>query len=844
MCVVKLNLKNQVGITILGIYRPPNLSIADFLNEFSDVYANNFSNCGSTFVVGDINIDILPGSSVGLDWSNLLECWNFSPLITQPTRVCQNSSTGIDHIWVNFKNHFTSYIFETSITDHYTIISYFPIFEKKLFFKKYFRDYSADSINNFIGKVEEWLQNSEVIVNQNLDACIDRFNDKLYEIFDSCCKIRCKQISNNRIYKPWINASIISLIRYKDTLYRLHKHGKIPHYILKNFKNNLGSIISQSRKLFINKKFENEKDSKAVWKNVNSLTRLGKSVGSKYDISIHKDDKILNTGETVEEFGVFFSQIAKTLDDKIPQSPVSPLSFLGPRMENSFFVRLSSPNEVFSIIMKSKNKKGNLKEIPVFIYKLIAHLISPIISNWFNASVNYGFFPSSFKIARITPIFKSGCRNDVKNFRPISILPYFSKNFERLMYNRLYNYFIKFKIFCSHQFGFRTGLSTGDAILEFLDGIYQTLDDRALLIATFLDFSKAFDTVNHEVLIKKLKHYGVRGAAVNWFSSYLGSRYSYVCIDNIASKHYLFGSGVPQGSVLGSLLFLVYINDMYRSCNSCHLVHFADDTTVYRSSRNLPELLNGLNTDLNCISVWLRANRLTLNVDKSSYMFFGNITDGTGLSLSICNQELNIVHHVKFLGVLIDDRLTFKLHYEEVIKKLSRVCGVLWSLKTLLPAKTMLLIYYSLGWSYITYAISAWGRSSMTYISKLQAIQNRIMRIIFGSSSVDVFKTNGILTINNAYDYFSSIKLYKDFNYQTTKYFTDKILEFQSSHNYETRFRVNGNLIIPRFTSARGQKSFIFQSVVFWNTLPLSLKNSPDLRAFKKLLKSFILDSN
>ena len=250
MCVVKLNLKNQVGITILGIYRPPNLSIADFLNEFSDVYANNFSNCGSTFVVGDINIDILPGSSVGLDWSNLLECWNFSPLITQPTRVCQNSSTGIDHIWVNFKNHFTSYIFETSITDHYTIISYFPIFEKKLFFKKYFRDYSADSINNFIGKVEEWLQNSEVIVNQNLDACIDRFNDKLYEIFDSCCKIRCKQISNNRIYKPWINASIISLIRYKDTLYRLHKHGKIPHYILKNFKNNLGSITLVYKILF------------------------------------------------------------------------------------------------------------------------------------------------------------------------------------------------------------------------------------------------------------------------------------------------------------------------------------------------------------------------------------------------------------------------------------------------------------------------------------------------------------------------------------------------------------------------------------------------------------------
>ena len=225
-------------------------------------------------------------------------------------------------------------------------------------------------------------------------------------------------------------------------------------------------------------------------------------------------------------------------------------------------------------------------------------------------------------------------------------------------------------------------------------------------------------------------------------------------------------------------------------------------------------------------------------------MLFGNIPQGTSLSLSICNQELNIVHHVKFLGVLIDDKLTFKLHYEEVIKKLSRVCGVLWSLKTVLPKKIMLLIYYSLGWSYITYAISTWGRSSMTYISKLQTIQNRIMKIIFGSCSVDTFKTNSILTIDNAYDYFSSIKLYKDFNQKTTKYFTDKISAFQSSHNYQTRFRENENLIIPHFTSARGQKSFIFQSIVFWNTLPVSIKNSPDLKVFKRLLKLFILDSD
>ena len=211
------------------------------------------------------------------------------------------------------------------------------------------------------------------------------------------------------------------------------------------------------------------------------------------------------------------------------------------------------------------------------------------------------------------------------------------------MYNRLYKYLDKFNLFCSHQFGFRTGLSTGDAILEFLDGIYETLDDGALLIATFLDFSKAFDTVNHEVLIKKLKHYGVRGAVINWFSSYLEGRYSYVCINNISSKRYYFGSGVPQGSVLGSLLFLVYINDMYRACSSCHLVHFSDDTTVYRSSRYLPDLLNSLNTDLNRISIWLRANRLTLNIEKSSFMFFGNTPQGTSLSLIICNQELNIV---------------------------------------------------------------------------------------------------------------------------------------------------------------------------------------------------------
>ena len=224
-------------------------------------------------------------------------------------------------------------------------------------------------------------------------------------------------------------------------------------------------------------------------------------------------------------------------------------------------------------------------------------------------------------------------------------------------------------------------------------------------------------------------------------------------------------------------------------------------------------------------------------------MIFGKSRNQNSSMVQICDQNLILVDNVEFLGVSIDNRLTFKLHCESIVNRLSRVCGILWRLRNILTPKIMRTIYFALAWPYVTYAITAWGRTNMTFINNLQSAQNRIMKIMYGSSTNDVFKTNKMFNIRNAYDYFAAIKLYRDINCEETRYFAQRISQFQSSHNYHTRFASNENLILPLFTTARAQKSFIYQSIIFWNSLPLNIKRSSNLKIFKNSLQLFILDS-
>ncbi len=274
--------------------------------------------------------------------------------------------------------------------------------------------------------------------------------------------------------------------------------------------------------------------------------------------------------------------------------------------------------EVINIVGKFSDKSSfGCDLIPFDIVKKSIKSIAPLMAAVVNCSFRNGSFPDELKIAKVCPIFKNGSTNLFSNYRPISLLPSFSKIFEKLMYCRLDSYITSKNILTSSQYGFRQKHSTYMALLDMYNKLSSAIDNRDFAIGIFIDLSKAFDTINHKILLSKLQYYGIRGVPLLWFDSYLTNRKQYVYYNNVSSSKSDIKCGVPQGSILGPLLFLLYINDIVKSSSILQFIIFADDTNLFFSSKNFIDLARTVNAELVKLSDWFCANKLSLNVKKN-----------------------------------------------------------------------------------------------------------------------------------------------------------------------------------------------------------------------------------
>lgn len=466
--------------------------------------------------------------------------------------------------------------------------------------------------------------------------------------------------------------------------------------------------------------------------------------------------------------------------------------------------------------------------------KSCAHSLCRPLTDLVNLSLKEGIFPDLLKFTIVKPLKKNPQKSCIDNLRPVALLTSLSKVFEKVVYNRLYSYFKNSELFTSCQFGFQKGKSTSDAIFEFLNAVSSAVDGSQYTVGAFCDLSKAFDCVDHEILIGKLWCYGVRGLALDWIASYLYNRHQKVVISQGAESGFLpVSSGVPQGSILGPLLFLVYINDLPMALPNDSVFLYADDTSFVLSHKNKSTLSSSLTTALQNLSSWFNANNFLLNSAKSQFInFFVNNRSSVHSDSAYLSSDINVVPSAKFLGVVLDSCLTWRQHISQLLPKLGNAFFALLTLSHSVDERILKQVYFAYAHSQLSYGVIFWGNSPDS--GKIFLMQKRIVRIVaragFRDPCKPIFQRLQILPLPSIY-IFQCI-LYVRLNW-------NKFIQNNHTHSYLTR---NANILqYPLHKTSFFEKAPFYSAIKLFNHLPVSIKCEVSDKVFRKKLFSFLL---
>ena len=737
-------------IMLGNVYRPPRnirLELDTFLEEFN-VALNEYRPVSSSiYIAGDFNINLLsvndnPFNSEYFD--NILAA-GFIPTITLPTRISQNS-TLIDNIFTNNLNDITAAILSDHISDHQAviIIAHENVPSSK---NKYItiRTNSEQSQINFHNALKQKNVFDELDKNMNSDpnSNYEIIENTLKETLNECMPTKIVKFNRKKHKKsPWITFGIIRSINNRNKLYKKWKQTKIEseNYILtkmhfNKYRNTLRKTIDNAKKMHYKNLFDRFKfNIKKTWSIISDTLNRNKHKLIPETMII--DGRDCSNKQTIaDNFNTYFATITEQMIASFPDhETASYADYLNSSIGSRFEFHTINDHMTKCMInnLKTSRSKGH-DGITSELLKVINDDICSSITVMINQSLTTGIFPSKLKIAKITPIHKKGGKNIIGNYRPISVLPVISKIFETTISDQITRYFKINSIFCPQQYGYRQNSSTELAALDLIDRVVGQLNDKYIPINFYLDLSKAFDSIDHTILLSKLTYYGFNDMAIKLIKDYLYGRYQYVQIDELLSHKLPIKVGVPQGSILGPLLFNIFINDITYSSAKFNFIMYADDTTLnstlesFGNINNTAYIQTAINNELDKIVKWLDLNKLCLNVSKSRFMLFHKPPKVIP-QLEFCVKQ-NIIEYVEnftFLGLTIDCQLTWKNHINLISLKISRVIGILQKLKYMFPSCILKTLYSSLIFSQMNYGLLAWGTKS----DKIVMQQKRAIRIV------------------------------------------------------------------------------------------------------------------
>ena len=853
---LKLDCGNYVSICVT--YRPPNCSV-DFFDKFSNMMEEAILDVGEIVVLGDFNCDVMKSNE---DCNTKLlqsamDGFLFSQLIDLPTRVTVSTQTLIDHIYsTNPEKHSLSGVFTTTVSDHYLIFTIYDELRSTTPMKTIqWRDFKHFEHGKFVDTLNSMAFDS-IFRCTSVDTALELWHGMIMEAFVVNAPMKSKRLKSNPC--PWVSGDVIQLMNTRDYYHKkaIQTNSVVFWNRYRYMRNLVNSKLKQEKKKHFDSLLcKNAGNPGALWKTLKSLTN-----STQHDeITLDRaGDHVTDPKKVAEEFNEYFINSVNELitdsfqhDDcenyttlKHNDAPIAEREQSSDLFELPIVTSDYVRNEIRNLTM---NKATGCDDISVKLLKLISNIDIVIDSFTYicNLSLSTGHFPKTWKIARVKPIFKTGNKLQVSNYRPIAILSVASKFIERAVHKHFLSYLISKEIMCPNQFGFRPNHSCETALLCMVDEWAMNVDNGKINGVAVVDLRRAFDLVDHIILLQLLADCGSSEKSIQWFQSYLSNREQFVSIQNEKSGVRNVSAGVPQGSILGPLLFTLMINNLPKAVSNGTVYMYADDTTITVSGNSKQEIEDKLNLVLKEVYDWTVKHKLLMNLKKTKVMMIStkqrcrNLLD-TSLNVKLNNVTIECVTETKCLGVMLDSQLTFHSHITSIAKVIKQKIGVLRRSRNPFDSKQLSYLYWGYVLPHILYCANVWsGRSNKNY-DILCKLHKRAAYMVSKQSwltpSNEVLSDLSWPSLDKLFWKASCCMMFKCVNQLTPEIVYEKLKFIDDIKRRPTRGTGKMLLRPPQCRTEFYKRSFFVSACEKWNNLPLDIKQAPSIHTFKKRL--------